>query len=323
MAKKSKSAGMKQYEDRRNGFESIDYKNDRTYITRREKYRALFLSQFIVEHPQLDSRATRYFLTKLFDSGSVACYRIPHTDIPAFAPYSCNSYDRYSYPAKIKLVKERAEAPDRLVPSRFLPVNEEGGAVLAYVNLDYLMRPAVIVDDYAKKLADVDMAINTNLQLQKMPFLVLGTGKNNEQRKQVLAAIMANRPAVFRKATDLNSITSLRTDSPYIIDKLTQYKNNLDSEVKTLLGIDNLNTDTKSQYINDSETNANNEEISLAKIGFYEALKDFQKNAKKYLGFDFDIRLRTDRNTQGRKEEDDGSRDSSDSGDAIPEPSRS
>ena len=175
MAKKSKSAGMKQYEDRRHGFESIDYKSDRTYITRREKYRALFLSQFIVSHPQLDSRATRYFLTKLFDSGSVACYRIPHTDIPAFAPYSCNSYDRYSYPAKIKLVKERAEAPDMLVPSRFLPVNEEGGAVLAYVNLDYLMRPAVIVDDYAKKLADVDRAINTNLQLQKMPFIWINT----------------------------------------------------------------------------------------------------------------------------------------------------
>ena len=92
---------------------------------------------------------------------------------------------------------------------------------------------------------------------------------------------------------------------------------------QTILGIDNLNTDTKSQYINDSETNANNEEISLAKIGFYEALKDFQKNAKKYLGFEFDIRLRTDRNTQGRKEADNGSRDSSDSRDPIPESSRS
>ena len=97
MAKKSKSAGMKQYEDMRHGFESIDYKSDRTYITRREKYRALFLSQFIVEHPQLDSRATRYFLTKLFDSGSVACYRIPHTDIPAFAPYSCNAYVSFPF----------------------------------------------------------------------------------------------------------------------------------------------------------------------------------------------------------------------------------
>ena len=311
MAKKCKSAGIKSYEDRKNGFPSIDYEHDNTYITRREKYRALFLSQFIVNHPQLDSRATRYFLTKLFDCGSVACYKIPHTDIPAFSPYSCNAYDRYSYPASIKLVKERAEAPDSLVPSRFLPVNEANGAVLAYVNLDYLLRPAVIVDAYARKLADVDMAINTNLQLQKMPFLVLGTGKNNEQRKQVVAAIMANRPAVFMKVTDLNSITSLRTDSPYVIDKLTQYKNNLDSELKTLLGIDNLNTDTKSQYINDSETNANNEEISLAKIGFYEALKDFQKNAKKYLGFDFDIRLRTDRNTEGRKEEDDGGREDS------------
>lgn len=311
MAKKCKSAGLKKYEDRKNGFESIDYENDRTYITSYEKYRALFLSQFIVNHPQLDSRATRYFLTKLFDAGSIACYRIPHTDIPAFAPYTCNDYDRYSYPAKIKLIKERPQAPDRLVPSKFFPVNEQGGAVLAYVNLDYLMRPAVIVDDYARKLADVDRAINTNLQLQKMPFLVLGTGKNNEQMKQVVAAIMANRPAVFMKVTDLNSITSLRTDSPYVIDKLTQYKNNLDSEVKTLLGIDNLNTDTKSQYINDSETNANNEEISLAKIGFYEALKDFQKNAKKYLGFNFDIRLRTDRNTEGRKEEADGGREDS------------
>lgn len=311
MATKTKTGGLLAYEDSQNGFESVDYKSNRTYITAYEKYRALFLSQFIVEHPELDSRATRYFLNKLFDSGTIACYKIPHTDIPAFSPYTCNRYDRYSYPSAIRLVKERAEAPDRLVPSKLLPVNEEGGAVLAYVNLDYLLKPAVIVDDYARKLADVDRAINTNLQLQKMPFLVLSNGKNNEQRKQVLAAIMGNRPAVFRKAADINSITSLRTDSPYIIDKLTQYKNNLDSEVKTLLGIDNLNTDTKTQYINDSETNANNEEISLSKIGFYEALKDFGKNAKKYLGLDFTIRLRTDRNTEGRKEEEDGDRDNS------------
>ena len=52
-------------------------------------------------------------------------------------------------------------------------------------------------------------------------------------------------------------------------------------------------------------------------------MKDFQKNAKRYLGFEFDIRLRTDRNTEGRKEADDGSRDSSNTRDAIPEPSRS
>lgn len=313
---KSKKAGLVEL-DRRNSFHSVDYLTNRTYITMREKYRALFLSQFDVKQKDLDSRAIRYFLRKLFDTGSVACFRIPRAGIPAFAPYAADEYDRYSYPSRIRLVKERKGVPDTIIPSGLLPVNETGGAVIAHVNLDYCVCPEVIVDEYARKLADVDAAIRTNLQLQKMPFLVLGTEKNKQQMSDVLSSILSNRPAVFRKTNDINSITSLRTDSPYVIDKLNQYKRTLDSEVKTLLGIDNLNTDTKSQYINDSETNANNEEISLAKIGFYDALKDFRDNAKKYLGIEFDIKLKTDRNTEGAKE------DSEDDVQVLPESERS
>ena len=274
-----------------NGFESTKAREADLRRMYFEKYKALFLSQFEVSSPGLDSRAVNYFLSKRFDPGMVAGYEIPHTGIIGFAPFATQEYDMYSYPSVITLINERG-APPSLVPKKRRPVREKGGAVIAHCNLDRLLSPCWIVRQYANKLAETDRVISTNLTLQKMPFLMVSKPTDYRQRQLILQGIMANKPALFVKSSDVNNIQSVQTGVPYVIDKLTQYKACLDGEVKTLLGIDNTQSDIKSQYINDSEVNSNNEEIGLAKQGFLASIEEFAKNVKDVLGMDFSVRLR-------------------------------
>lgn len=306
MAKTSKCLGLVA-QDVFNGFESTKIRQDELYRRYFEKYRALFLARFKITGSGLDSRSTGYFLCKRFDTGTLAGYEIPHTGILGFAPYTTQEYDRYSYPSVITLINERG-APASLVPKRRRAVMEKGGAVLAHVNLDKILSPAWLVSRYARKLAEADRVIATNLQLQKMPFLVTATPKDYQQRQVILQSIIANKPAIFVKTSDANSIQAVNTGVPYVIDKLTQYKACLDGEIKTLLGIDNTQTDIKQQYINDSEVNSNNDEISLSMQGFLSALQEFSDNVKSVLGLDFSVELRGQQEQQpqqGDKEDTD------------------
>ena len=300
MARTSKTLGLIEQEVL-NGFESTKIKQADLYRRYYEKYRALFLARFKITGSGLDSRATGYFLSKRFDTGTLAGYEIPHTGILGFAPYTAQEYDRYSYPSVITLINERG-APASLVPKKRMAVMEKGGAVLAHVNLDKQLSPAWLVGRYATKLAEADRVIATNLQLQKMPFLVTATPKDYQQRQRILQSIIANKPAIFVKTSDANSIQAVNTGVPYVIDKLTQYKACLDGEIKTLLGIDNTQSDIKQQYINDSEVNSNNDEISLSMEGFLSALKEFSENVKSVLGLEFSVELRGQQEQQEKEE---------------------
>jgi hypothetical protein len=73
-----------------------------------------------------------------------------------------------------------------------------------------------------------------------------------------------NTPFIFgNKGYDLsNRLSVLKTDAPYLIDKLTTHKHEIWNECLTYLGINNTNVDKRERLITD-EVNSNNELISL------------------------------------------------------------
>lgn len=272
------------------------------------KYHARYLAQFLCEGTSLTREAKDYFLNKLYTEGKVSAYRIPNTDLIGFAGYAVKTFDRYNNPAEITLIKERADTPDALVPKRRMMVGKD--VILCYPNLNRAITPQTLIDQYAHRMADVDRTIKTNLQLHKLPFLVNDSGPNGKASR-LINQILQNKAVVFVSSSkDKDAIQTTNTDTPYIIDKLTAYKLQLDAELKTLLGFDNMNADVKSQYVNDSETNANNEEIGLSKASYLQARQDFAKDVREVLGLDFNIRPRNrggiqeeNPNTPGEEEE--------------------
>lgn len=115
----------------------------------------------------------------------------------------------------------------------------------------------------AYRLYDTERTIDVNLTAQKTPILIEGDTKTILTLKNVYMQYSGNTPFIFgNKKFDLsNKLNVLKTDAPYLIDKLELHKHELWNEALTYLGIDNANTDKKERLIVD-EVESNNELIS-------------------------------------------------------------
>ena len=115
----------------------------------------------------------------------------------------------------------------------------------------------------AYRLYNTERTIDINLNAQKTPVLIEGDTKTILTLKNVYMQYSGNTPFIFgnKKFSLDNKLSVLKTDAPYLIDKLELHKHELWNEALTYLGIDNANTDKKERLIVD-EVESNDELIS-------------------------------------------------------------
>lgn len=112
-------------------------------------------------------------------------------------------------------------------------------------------------------MVQVDMVINTNLQLQKMPFLIGVNEVDKDKMEDIVQRILNNEVVVFANLEDLQKVQTLVTQTPYIIDKLNDYKRSLEQELMTFLGVDNNGSKSLEQtHVSVDAVNANNDVIN-------------------------------------------------------------
>lgn len=126
----------------------------------------------------------------------------------------------------------------------------------------------------AYRLFDTERTIDVNLTAQKTPVLIEGDTKTILTLKNVYMQYSGNTPFIFgNKQFDIsNKLNVLKTDAPYLIDKLELHKHEIWNEALTYLGIDNANTDKKERLITD-EVESNNELITYYLNCFYKTRK--------------------------------------------------
>lgn len=111
------------------------------------------------------------------------------------------------------------------------------------------------VEMYARRLYEIERAIDVNVKAQKTPMLVRST---ETQRLTLLNLYMqydGNEPFIFGdKNLDLDDIKVLKTDAPFIADKLNILKRQIWNEALTYLGIENSNTEKKERMVTDEIT---------------------------------------------------------------------
>ena len=122
----------------------------------------------------------------------------------------------------------------------------------------------------AHRLYETERTIDVNLMAQKTPVLIEGENKTMLTLKQLYEKYTGNIPFIFgNKEYNLQGkLNVLKTDAPYLIDKLELHKHELWDEALTFLGINNANTDKKERLITD-EVNSNNELINYYLNCFY------------------------------------------------------
>ena len=128
---------------------------------------------------------------------------------------------------------------------------------------------------FAYRLYETERTIDTNLIAQKTPVLIEGDTKTILTLKNVYMQYSGNTPFIFgNKQFDIsNKLNVLKTDAPYLIDKLENHKHERWNEALTYLGIDNENTDKKERFIS-SEVESNDDLINYYLNCFYKTRKD-------------------------------------------------
>lgn len=167
-------------------------------------------------------------------------------------------------------------------------------AVLVMNNWDRVPTCATI-ELFALRLSKIQRAIDLNIDAQKTPVLILTDDKQRLTLKNMYEQYDGNAPAIYG---DKNIITPdalkvLKTDAPYVVDKLTDAKRDIWNEALTFLGISNLSDEKKERLIQ-AEANSNNEVINLNLESYLAPRKFAAKQFNEIFGTDIDVKVRSD-----------------------------
>lgn len=148
---------------------------------------------------------------------------------------------------------------------------------------------------FASRLYETERTIDVNLVAHKTPILIEGDTKTILTLKNVYMQYSGNTPFIFgNKQFDIsNKLNVLKTDAPYLIDKLELHKHEIWNEALTFLGINNANTDKKERLITD-EVNANNDAINYYLNCFYKTRKDACERINEKYNLDIEIVMNKD-----------------------------
>lgn len=108
---------------------------------------------------------------------------------------------------------------------------------------------------YAQRLWDLDNTIDINARAQKTPVLIQCDEKQKLTLLNVYKEYDGNSPVLFGdKNMDIKGFGVLKTDAPFVADKLYQLKNQIWNEALTYLGISNVSYQKRERLITDEVT---------------------------------------------------------------------
>lgn len=108
---------------------------------------------------------------------------------------------------------------------------------------------------FARELYNLDRAISVNANAQKTPILIRCTENERLSLENLYMQFDGNKPIIYGdKQLNPNSLTVLKTDAPYVADKLYTLKTQKWNEALTYLGISNVNITKRERLITDEVT---------------------------------------------------------------------
>lgn len=147
---------------------------------------------------------------------------------------------------------------------------------------------------YAQRLYEVERTTDVNIKNQKYPVVVMCSEQQRMTLKNIFMQYEGNEPVIFaHKNLDLESVKVLNTDSPFIADKLQDYKHNLYNECMMKLGIANFNQQKKERLV-ESETNANSEQVKAFRNGLLTMREKACEQINKLFNLNVSVKFRVE-----------------------------
>ena len=116
---------------------------------------------------------------------------------------------------------------------------------------------------FAYRLAEAQRTADVNIKAERTPVLITTDQKQLYTLKKMYEEFDGNSPAIFADKNVLtpDALKALKTDAPYIADKIMDYKREIWNEFLTFIGVSNLSE--KRERLVTSEVDSNNELLNL------------------------------------------------------------
>ena len=138
----------------------------------------------------------------------------------------------------------------------------EKDSVIIFNNMIHT-NSVLMVEYYAKRLWDIDRTIDVNVKAQKTPILIRCSETERLTMKNVYKNYTGNEPVITAtKQLNPNEFSVLKTDAPFVADRLMATRNNIWNEALTYLGISNTAFNKKERMLASEAGNLNGDTVA-------------------------------------------------------------
>jgi len=170
---------------------------------------------------------------------------------------------------------------------------DENNSVIIYNN--FLRTPSSLdVLMFSRRLENLDRAIDVNANAQKTPILIRCDENQRLSMENVYKQYDGNKPIIYgTKELNKDALEVMKTDAPYVADKLYELKTQIWNEALTYLGISNTNVTKKERMITD-EVTRNMGGVIASRYGRLEARRQALDKINKMFSLNIEVRYRDD-----------------------------
>ena len=222
-------------------FHNTLMENGATYVQYYNRLMELSMSMF--EWKNLpDTVDERYLELGLFSSGCMVFFKDDVIGELALNMTYQGGFDIYGEPTKRRAYSRY---------NQFQTTLDKNNSVIIWNNM-LRTNSALDVQMFAYRLYNLDRIIDINANAQKTPVLITCDEKQKLTMKNLYMQYEGNYPVIFGDSNlDIKSLSVLKTDAPFVSDKIYDLKVKIWNEALTYLGISNINTTKKERMITD------------------------------------------------------------------------
>lgn len=272
-----------------NNREFIDtaWVNDATYWDYLERLKKIAMSMFEwVNLP--DSCDARYLEKCLYYHGAAS---LLYDETMGYINTNCSSAGQiniYGIPTAVNCYSYGYQETRRVYTGLAYdiegnPINKNYEECILVMNNWDRTPTASTLELFALRLYEAERTCDVNIKAQKTPVMLLVEDESQRlTMKNLYNEYNGNEPFIFgnKNLMSDDKVKAIRTDAPFIADKLMEYKKQIWNEALEFLGVNTLTTEKKERLIT-SEASSNNELINLNLQSYLvprqKACKDFNE----------------------------------------------